>query len=251
MEFTTASAGRAHRSRPAGVGGLVTGAAALAALALGIGAPAAPAGATSTRAHAKVMTIHVSTATVQHVGTVLTTSSGLTLYRYTSNPVGRSVCTGACAKIWPPLTAAKGDRIAGPKGLKGLSVIDVGHGRWQVAFHDVALYRFEGDTKKGQAKGQALEGLWFAVLKSGIPAPSANAATTPTTQPATPTTTTAPAASSPTRVAPSPVTTPPATTPQVTMPPATTPPSTQPPTTTPTTQPQTTTPTSGGGGYGY
>jgi predicted lipoprotein with Yx(FWY)xxD motif len=244
MELTTASAGRAHRSGPAGVGALVAGAAALAALALGIGAPEGVAGATSSPAHAKVTTIHVSTATVAHVGTVLTTSSGLTLYRYTADPVGQSVCTGTCATFWPPFTVAKGDRVSGAKGVKGLSVIDVGHGRRQVAFHNVALYRFKGDTKKGQAKGQGVGGTWFAALKSGIPTtPSAPAATTPTTQPVTTTTMTSPAPQSKTPVTPGPITTPPATTPP------TSPPTTQPPpTTTPTTQPPT---TSGGGGIGF
>jgi predicted lipoprotein with Yx(FWY)xxD motif len=248
MELTTAPAGGAPRG-PAGLGTLVTGAAALAALALGIGAPVGVAGATSPHARAKVTTIHVSTATVAHVGTVLTTSSGLTLYRYTSDPMGQSVCTGTCATFWPPFTVARGDRVAGPKGVKGLSVIDVGHRRWQVAFHDVALYRFAGDAKKGQAKGQDVDGTWFAVLKSGIPAtPSATAATTPTTQPVTPTRTTVPAARSQTPVAPSPVTTPPSTTPRATTPP-TSPPTTQPPpTTTPPTPPPT---TSGGGGIGF
>ncbi len=121
--------------------------------------------------HAK--TITVSTAKVPHVGTVLTTASGLTLYRFTEDPAGGSTCTGACAKIWPPMLAAKGTHIKGPKGVKGLSLIKVGNGHWQVAFHNVALYRFEGDKKKGQAKGQAIAGAWFAVLKSGIPAAGA------------------------------------------------------------------------------
>ena len=107
----------------------------------------------------------------------MTTGSGLTLYRFTADPMGKSVCTGACAKIWPPLTASKGEHVQGPKGVKGLSVINVGHGRWQVAFHNVALYRFTGDTKKGQAHGQDVAHMWFAVLKSGIPA----SASTPTT----------------------------------------------------------------------
>ncbi|HTU37715.1 MAG TPA: hypothetical protein VMF35_06825 [Acidimicrobiales bacterium] len=216
--------------------------------------PAAPAGATST--HAK--TITVTTANVAHVGTVLATASGLTLYRYTNDPAGGSTCTGACAKIWPPLLAAKGSHIKGPKGVKGLSLISVGNGHWQVAFHKVALYRFEGDTKKGQAKGQSVAHEWFAVLKSGIPAPAAAAATpgstTPTsapasatTQPVTPTTqgshvatpTSPPAAQQPATQS----TSPPPTSPPPTSPPPTTTPPTSPPTTTPTTM--------GGGGYGY
>ncbi len=253
------------------MGARVTGVAvAFAALTLGLAALGGDAGATSSNTHGKVTTIHVSTATVKHVGRVLTTGSGLTLYRFTSDPMGKSVCTGVCARQWPPFAASKGDHVAGPKGVKGLSVIDVGHGRWQVAFDDVALYRFKGDSKKGQAKGQGVEGTWFAVLKSGIPAsPSGSAGTvvtTPTsaptsstTQPITPTTqaqhsvttTTRGSTGAQTPVTSTPITSPPTTPP--TTPPTSPPPTTQPPpTTTPTTQPPpTTTTTSGGGGYGY
>ncbi len=63
--------------------------------------------------------------------------------------------------------------MSGPHGLKGLSLLNVGNGHWQVAFHKVALYRFEGDKKKGQAHGQNVGHVWFAVLKSGIPASTA------------------------------------------------------------------------------
>jgi len=199
---------------------------------------------------------------------VLTTAAGLTLYRFTANPAGMSTRTGSCAKIWPPLLAAKGDHISGPRGVKGFSLIDVGGGHWQVAFHDVALYRFEGDTKKGQAKGQGIAHEWFAVLKSGIPTVTAGAGagaaagagsgsgsgtgvttTTPTTAPSGSTTTppppqsvrTSPPAptSTPVTQAPAPA---PTTTPTTASPPSTT---------TPTTQPPSTTTTSMGGGYGY
>lgn len=218
---------------------------------------AAPAGATSP--HAK--TITVSTASVSHIGTVLTTASGLTLYRFTKDPAGGSTCTGACAKVWPPLLAAKGTHINGPKGVKALSLIKVGNGRWQVAFHNVALYRFEGDKKKGQAKGQAIAGEWFAVLKSGIPAagaataahasPSSTSTSAPTSASTQPPTSTPQGSPGATPSSP-PVSQMPAT--QSTSPPPTNPPPTSPPpTTTPmTSPPPTTTPTTtGGGGYGY
>ncbi len=118
------------------------------------------------------------------VGTVLTTASGLTLYRFTEDKPGTSTCTGACAKIWPPLLASKGAHVSGPNGVKGLSLLKVGNGHWQVAFHKLPLYRFEGDKKKGQAHGQNVGKVWFAVLKSGIPASNAapTAPTTPTTR---------------------------------------------------------------------
>ncbi len=216
------------------------------------------------RSHARATTIHVSTTRVRGLGTVLTTGAGLTLYRFTENPVGVSTCTGSCATIWPPFLAAKGDHVAGPHGVKGLSVIDVGDGHWQVAFHHVALYRFEGDTKKGEAKGQGIGKVWFAVLKSGIPASAASASggattsstapSTSTSQPGTSTTPTHAPATTPTTTptsksqSQSPVT-------QAPSPPPPTTPTTAaaPPTTTPTTQPPSTTTTTpgGGGGYGY
>ena len=144
--------------------------------------------ATSTARHGKAKTIKVSTASISHVGTVLTTASGLTLYRFTQDPAGMSTCTGVCAKIWPPLTAAKGEHVQGPKGVKGLAVINVGHGHWQVAFHNVPLYRYQGDKKKGQAHGQDVAHAWFAALKSGIPVSGSAAATTTTSQSSTPST---------------------------------------------------------------
>ena len=67
--------------------------------------------------------------------------------------------------------------------MKGLSLMNVGNGHWQVAFHKLPLYRFEGDKKKGQAHGQNVGNVWFAVLKSGIPASTA-APTAPTRRPA-------------------------------------------------------------------
>ena len=230
-------------------------AAASLSLALVLAAPAASAGATTTTGK----TVKVSTAKVAGVGTVLTTSSGLTLYRFSKDSPGMSTCTGACASIWPPLLAAKGTHVSGPHGVKGLSLLKVGNGHFQVAFDKLPLYRFGGDKKKGQAHGQNVEGAWFAVLKSGIPAgaaaaPAATTTTAPgasTTQPVTPTTqpahsnastgaaTTVPTpAATPATQPPTPVTSAPA-------PPPTTPPTSPPP------PPTTPTTSAGGGGYGY
>ncbi len=215
---------------------------AAAALALVLAVPAGTAGATSTTHK----TVKVSTAKVTGIGTVLTTASGLTLYRFTEDTPGRSSCTGACAKIWPPLLASQGAHVSGPKGVKGLAVMKVGKGRWQVADHKIPLYRFEGDKKKGQANGQNVGKVWFAVLKSGVPASNAAPQTAPTTPP-----TTAPNAS--TSQAPTPMPTPTqgsgSSTRTPAAPPATSP--TPPPTTPPSSPPTTTPTTAAGGGYGY
>ena len=266
MANTTTVPRQTRRSRWVLVAGMLAGAT-VSAAALSAAGPAIPAGATRARGG----TVEVSTAKVAHVGTVLTTGAGLTLYRFAKDPAGHATCTGACAKIWPPFLAAKGAHVKGPKGVKGLTVIKVGGGHRQVAFHDVALYRFEGDKKKGQAKGQGFAGVWFVALKSGIPPmvhvpPATPTPASPTTLPATPTTqappaTTAPAGPAPATPAPAtpaapPMTTPPTATPQPT-PPTTTPPppppSPPPPPPPTTTLPPTTTPTTApsGGGVGF
>ncbi len=201
-----------------------------------------PAGASTSH------TITIKTAQVPKVGLVLTTNAGLTLYHFTSDPTGTSTCTGACAQIWLPLLLPKGDHLQGPRGLKGLSTIHVAHGRRQVAFHGAALYHYTGDTKAGQAKGQGIEGMWFAVLKSGIPA--ADHLSTPASPPVTTTPPSTPGTTPATTPTPSPAATPPTMTPS-TQPPTTQPPTTQPPTTQP---PDTTTPTTtstGTGGAGF
>jgi predicted lipoprotein with Yx(FWY)xxD motif len=222
-------------------------AAASLSLALVLAVPAGPAGATASNAK----TVKISTAKVGGLGTVLTTASGLTLYRFTEDMPGTSKCSGACAKIWPPLLAAKGAHVSGPHGVKGFSLVKLTNGHWQVAFHKLPLYTFEGDKKKGQAHGQNVGKVWFAVLKSGIPASATAGAApvTPTTAPGPGTSTTQPPTPT-TQVSGSSSTPAPAVTP-------TTRASAPPPTTTPPTQPKpppTTTTTAGApisGGTGF
>jgi predicted lipoprotein with Yx(FWY)xxD motif len=228
------------RGRRAGRGAVLLAGAALAAttLATALAAPASAHGSSSGH------TLMIKTVKVPKVGTVLSTKAGLTLYRFTSNPTGASTCTGACAQEWPPLLLPKGDHLKGPHGLKGLSTIHLAHGHAQVAFKGAALYRFVGDKKQGQAKGQGAEGMWFAVVPSTFkPMTTPTSSTTPTSATTTPTTSTSSAPSSTNST--------PATSPvQMTTPttPTTSPP---PPTTTPSPPPTTTTtaPPTGGAGF--
>jgi predicted lipoprotein with Yx(FWY)xxD motif len=242
-------------------GALSTGglAAAAFALALVLAAPAASAGATTTTGK----TVKISTAKVAGVGTVLTTASGLTLYRFTDDAPGKSMCTGACAKIWPPLLAAKGAHLSTPRGVKGLSLLHIGS-HWQVAYHKLPLYRFASDKKKGQAHGQDVGGVWFAVLKSGIPAaavtPAAGAGAGAATSSSTPTTSPGASTTQPPTTPTTPTTQGASST--VTTPPAASTPAAQPPTPAPAPAPAprpsppaptttTTSPSPGSGGVGF
>ena len=99
-------------------------------------------------------------------GKVLATSSGMTLYLYTPDPKGKSVCTGSCAAVWPPLMT-KGKPLAG-KGVKAslLGTTKRG-GKLQVTYAGHPLYTYTGDAKAGQANGQGYGGIWYVLNASG------------------------------------------------------------------------------------
>jgi predicted lipoprotein with Yx(FWY)xxD motif len=203
----------------------------------------------------KTHTLTITSEKVAKVGTVLATSNGLTLYRFTADPSGKATCTGACAPVWPPLLVSKGSKIKGPHGLKDFGTIHLANGKFQVSFHGHALYRFAGDKKKGHAGGQGIEGTWFAVVASNtiastthLPATSPTSTSTTSakgTQSSTNATTTTQAKGTQTPTTVTKTTSPPPTTTPPTSPPTTTTPTTSPP------PPPTTTTTTPPGGYGY
>jgi predicted lipoprotein with Yx(FWY)xxD motif len=121
----------------------------------------------------------VLTGSTSH-GTVLTNSAGLTLYHFTPDGTGTPTCTGGCASLWPPLTVPSG--TAHVVGAAGLSAANLGtvarsDGTLQVTYKGMPLYHYTGDTKAGDANGQGVGGIWFAVTASS----AAPATTTPTT----------------------------------------------------------------------
>jgi len=245
------------------------GAAAVGVSTLAFAAPASAKGDSVS----KVVTI--KTEHVAKVGTVLASSTGLTLYRYTVDPAGEVTCTGACAKAWPPMLLPKGvTHIKVPHGVKGLTVRKVHGGRLQVFFHNQALYTFVSDTKKGQDTGQGVENEWYAVLadgKSSAATPASSPSSTPSSSSSTSTGSTTPSSSSPTSggsagtatttpttsrtsnttpATSSPTSGPPATNPTpVTTPTPTTTPTTKPPVPPTTTTTTTMTPPTGGAGF--
>lgn len=121
----------------------------------GAGPPAGPAA-----------TAVLKTTTINGV-TVLTNSKGLTLYWFAPDTRTRSVCTGACAQYWPPLT---GRPDAGPGVTGRLGMITRSDGSKQVTYDGHPLYTYIADTAPGQARGNNLNlngGLWHEVTVLG------------------------------------------------------------------------------------
>jgi len=254
MESIIETSGRSKRAESSGRRGrgsrwflgLTLGGVVLAAAACG------SSGATSTTstkaAHtANTAVAMVSSASAGTLGTILVDPSGRTLYRYAPDGTGTPTCTGGCAAVWPPLTVPAGTtHVIGSGGVTTsmLGTVARPGGGLQVTFGGMPLYRFTGDTKAEDTKGQGLDGIWFVVPASAsTPATTTTAA--PTTSAPSPTTTPATAPAAPanrsTGGTMAPATSP--SSPPVTSPPATAPPTTAPPATSP--------PTTSGGGYGY
>jgi predicted lipoprotein with Yx(FWY)xxD motif len=118
----------------------------------------------------------VKTADNADLGSVLVSATGRTLYHFTSDTRTKVKCTAACMAQWPPLLVSAGAKpVAGP----GLSAAKLGtlkrpDGGVQVTYNGMTLYRYAGDTKAGQAKGEAVGNTWYAVSSAGtIVKPSA------------------------------------------------------------------------------
>lgn len=129
------------------------------AIALTVGVMSAPgAAAKSTKAV-------VGLGKASGVGVVLVDKNGMTLYTLTNN--GAAVpCDMTCQSFWPPYMVTAGTKATGAKGVKKLGLTDTN----QVTVNNLPVYRYSGDSAKGQANGEGINtfgGIWNVVKKSG------------------------------------------------------------------------------------
>jgi predicted lipoprotein with Yx(FWY)xxD motif len=105
------------------------------------------------------------------IGTILTTSSGFTLYEFTRDRVGEDSCVkvSGCAQAWPALeTSGKATAGSGVKA-SSLSSIRISGGARQVTYDGRALYTYSGDSRGSTAYVgvSAFGGSWYAVNAAG------------------------------------------------------------------------------------
>lgn len=142
----------------------VTGLLVIGTVAAACGSSAVPSGPAKTAAL-------VSATSNAKLGKILIDNKGFTLYHFTRDSMNKSVCTGACAKIWPPLLmTGSGSPVAG-SGVTGLGTISVAGGR-QVTYRGMPLHTYSGDKSAGQTHGQGVGGTWFVVTTNGSGATS-------------------------------------------------------------------------------
>jgi len=109
----------------------------------------------------------VQTDSVSGLGTVLANSAGLTLYHNTRETGSTIVCTGGCVSVWPPVLVT-GSLPQDTGMIKGtFGTIMRPDGSTQLTMNGMPLYTYSGDSASGQATGQGIQGVWFAVSASG------------------------------------------------------------------------------------
>jgi predicted lipoprotein with Yx(FWY)xxD motif len=99
------------------------------------------------------------------LGTYLTDSKGMTVYLFTEDSPGKSVCEGDCLEAWPPVV---GEVTAGEGVDESLiGSIERSDGTVQATYGDWPLYYWMNDKKAGAATGQGVNGVWYVVSPRG------------------------------------------------------------------------------------
>jgi predicted lipoprotein with Yx(FWY)xxD motif len=101
------------------------------------------------------------------LGDILVDGDGMTLYLFTNDRDGESVCEDDCAAAWPPLVV-DGDPVAGD-GVDAslLSTTERSDGDIQVTYAGWPLYTWAQDQEPGDVTGQGVNDVWFVVDPDG------------------------------------------------------------------------------------
>jgi predicted lipoprotein with Yx(FWY)xxD motif len=95
------------------------------------------------------------------LGKYLTDSVGKTLYYFSNDASGSSVCTGGCLAAWPIFYTA--NTILGDTSLHAadFGVITRADGNKQTTYKGWPLYYYTPDVAAGDVKGEAVGNVWY------------------------------------------------------------------------------------------
>jgi predicted lipoprotein with Yx(FWY)xxD motif len=103
-------------------------------------------------------------------GTYLVGPSGRALYLWVADKNGTSSCSGACAKVWPPVIAKATPTASGGVNVSDLGTITRSDGSKQVTYMGHPLYYYVADAHAGMTTGQGSNSFgakWWLVAPSG------------------------------------------------------------------------------------
>lgn len=138
-------------------------------------APVQPAAAQQAAAQQQ-QGLSVTVAELAGLGSVLTDQEGRTLYLFTKDTKdpSQTTCVAECATQWPPLLTTTAEVQVSGVDQALVGTVTRPEGGTQVTVGGWPLYTFAKDTAPGQANGQGVKDVWFAVTpdgkKAGAPA---------------------------------------------------------------------------------
>jgi predicted lipoprotein with Yx(FWY)xxD motif len=112
----------------------------------------------------------IGAANEDELGTIMVDSKGRTLYLFQSDAGSKSTCFGACAGTWPPLRATGKPAVSGRAKASLVGTSTRSDGEQQVTYNGHPLYRYAGDTKAGDTRGQGLTDFgasWYVLSPAG------------------------------------------------------------------------------------
>ncbi|MCU6479121.1 putative lipoprotein with Yx(FWY)xxD motif [Arthrobacter silviterrae] len=101
-------------------------------------------------------------------GDIVVNGQGMTVYVFDKDikGSGKSSCSGPCQDLWAPVAAGQGTPVLdGVTGTAG--VITTASGKKQLTLNGMPLYLFSKDAGPGDAKGQGVKNVWWAVNPAG------------------------------------------------------------------------------------
>lgn len=94
------------------------------------------------------------------LGNILVDQNGMTLYFFTKDVSGSSLCEGACLDNWP-VFFSENLEIDGNLDIDDFDAIARGDGKYQITYKGWPLYYFANDTKEGDVNGEGVLDVWF------------------------------------------------------------------------------------------
>jgi len=140
---------------------------ATAALAAACGSSSAGSAGSAGSAHA---TSGAGATSIELSGGHLADNAGRTVYMWVADGPDKSICTGPCTTVWPPVTVSGRPSPGAGLTQSQLTTITRSGGKTQLAYAGHPLYYFAADTSAGTTRGQGSDSFgakWWLVAPAG------------------------------------------------------------------------------------
>ncbi len=109
----------------------------------------------------------LATADVGGLGKVVVDGNGRTVYVFDKDTSGKSNCEGDCLAKWPVVPAGEGTPQLDGIDASLVGTVTRSDGSKQLSIAGLPVYLYAQDSKAGEAKGQAVGGVWWVVGADG------------------------------------------------------------------------------------